>query len=223
MNEEKVLMTTGGLRLAYDKREENDFYATDPVAAEHLLQVEPQIDNVWEPFVGEGNLAEPYRKAGKLKIVSDLIDRGYYPDEINYSYGKDFLDMSKVWRGDIVSNPPYKKSLRYVKHCLDLLQDGRYLALFLKLNFLEGLERMKFFRKYPPIRVWVPALRIVCARNNEFMVPLTDRKTHEIKYDKEGNVRYTQRASAVCSCWFIWQKGYTGDTVVRWIDNGKKE
>lgn len=220
---EKVLMKTGGLRLSYDQREENDFYATDPVAAEYLLEIEPQIDNVWEPFVGEGNLAEPYRKAGKLRIVSDLIDRGYYPEGINQSYGKDFLNMKKVWRGDIVSNPPYKKSLRYVKHCLNLLQEGHYLALFLKLNFLEGLERMRFFQKYPPIRVWVPALRIVCARNNEFQVPVIDRKTKEIKYDKEGNMKYMPRASAVCSCWYIWQKGYEGDTVIRWLNNEKKK
>ena len=46
---------------------------------------------------------------------------------------------------------------------------------------------MKFFQEYPPIRVWVPALRIVCARNNEFQVPMVDRKTKEIKYDEDGN------------------------------------
>lgn len=24
--------------------------------------------------------------------------------------------------------------------------------------------------------------------------------------------------SAVCYCWYIWEKGYSGDTIVKWID-----
>lgn len=224
MNEqERALMRTGGIRLAYDEREENDFYATDPKAAEWLLKIEPEITDVWEPFVGTGNLAEPYREASKLRIISDLIDRGYYPERVSTSYGKDFLKMNKIWKGDIVSNPPYKGSLKYVKHCLDLVNEGHYVALFLRLNFLETLERYKFFKKYPPIRVWIPALRIVCARDNEFMIPATNRKTGEVLYDKEGNIKYTKRTSAVCSCWYIWKKGYTGETVLKWFNNGKKE
>ena len=89
-------------------RQEHDFYATSPEATEWLLKIEPEINNVWENAVGQGDLAEPIRKAGKLKIVSDIVDRGYYPEEISTKYNLDFLTFNKIWKGDIVTNPPYK-------------------------------------------------------------------------------------------------------------------
>lgn len=145
-NKNSIYTTLGASNHVTEDREENDFYATDPVAAKWLLELEPQINNVWENAVGEGNLAEPYREKGKLKAVSDLIDRGYHPNGIMASYGKDFMQMNKTWKGDIVTNPPYAINLDWARHCLDLLQEGRYLALFMKITFLEGKER-NFLKK----------------------------------------------------------------------------
>lgn len=216
-NAHSIYVTLGASNHCKEDREEHDFYSTDPVAAEYLLKIEPQITDVWEPFVGVGNLAEPYRFEGKLKAVSDLFDRGYYPEGIMTSYGKDFLEMKKVWRGDIVSNPPYSGSINYVKHCLDLLNEGHYLALFLKLTFLEGKERKKFFEENPPIRVWVSSSRIRCAKNNEFEVPKKDKEGNII-LDEEGSPIMTKMSSAACYAWFVWQKGYRGSTEVKWFN-----
>ena len=165
-NSKSTYVTLGASNHSKEDREVNDYYATDPIAAEYLLKIEPEITNIWENACGEGNLAEPYRREGKLKAISDLIDRGYYPEGIMTSYGKDFLQMKKVWKGDIVTNPPYAMSLDWAKHSLELLQEGHYLALFLKLTFLEGKERRKFFEENPPIRIWVSSSRIQCAKNN---------------------------------------------------------
>ena len=176
-----------------------DYYASDPVAGEWLLELEPQINNIWECAVGEGHLAEAFRKAGKLRVVSDLIDRGYYPKNIPTKYDLDFLQFNKVWRGDIVTNPPYCSSLDWAEHQLDLIQEGRYSALFMKITFLEGKERRKFFEKYPPIRVWVSSSRIMCCKNGDFDT-------------------YGKKSSAACYCWFVWQKGYTGETTIKWFN-----
>ena len=216
-NKAAVFVCNGATGHAKEDREINDFYSTDPIAIEWLMKLEPQITNVWECFVGVGNLAEPLRREGKLKAVSDLVDRGYYPESIATSYGKDFLQMTKVWKGDIVSNPPYAEAKVWVQHCLDLIQEGHYLALFMKITFLEGKERKKFFEDNPPIRVWVSSSRIPCAKNNEF---------YTIKKDKEGNPKLNKNgepvmekvSSATCYCWFIWQKGYKGDTIVKWFN-----
>ena len=216
-NRAAVFVCNGATGHAQENRAEYDYYATDSVAAEWLLKIEPDIKNVWECFCGEGNLAEPYRKAGKLRAVSDLIDRGYYPEGIMTSYGKDFLKMTKVWKGDIISNPPYAEAKVWVQHCLDLIQEGHYLALFMKLTFLEGKERKKFFQDNPPIRVWVSSSRIPCAKNNKFETEKKD-KNGNIIYDKNGSPVMTKVSSAACYCWFVWQKGYKGDTTVKWFN-----
>ena len=212
-----IYTTLGASNHTNEDREVNDYYATDPVAAEWLLKLEPQINNVWENAAGEGNLAEPFRKEGKLKAVSDLVDRGYYPKDIMTSYGKDFMLMNKVWKGDIVTNPPYIINLEWTQHCLELLQEGHYLALFMKITFLEGKERKKFFGENPPIRVWVSSSRIACAKNNEFELPKKDRNGN-IKYDKDGKPTMSKVSSAACYCWFIWQKGYKGPTELKWFN-----
>lgn len=216
-NKNSTYTCLGASNHSKEEREVHDYYATDPLAAEYLLKIEPQITNVWEMCVGEGNLAEPYRREGKLKAISDLIDRGYYPEGIMTSYGKDFLQMSKVWKGDMVSNPPYSIAVEWTKHCLDLLQDGHYLALFMKITFLEGKERRKFFEDNPPIRVWVSSSRIQCAKNNEFEVPKKD-KNGNVVYDKSGNPVMVKMSSAACYCWYIWQKGYKGPTELKWFN-----
>ena len=212
-----IYTTLGASNHTNEDREVNDYYATDPAAAEWLLKLEPQITNVWENFVGEGNLAEPFRREGKLRAISDLIDRGYYPEGVMTSYGKDFFQMRKVWKGDIVSNPPYAFALGSVQHSLDLLQEGHYLAFFMKITFLEGKERKKFFEENPPIRVWVSSSRIACAKNNEFEVPKKD-KDGNIKCDGNGNPIMSKVSSAACYCWFVWQKGFKGDTVIKWFN-----
>lgn len=199
------------------EREKNDYYATDPIASELLLKIEPQLNNIWEPSVGEGHLAEPLRKEGKLKIVSDLVDRGYYPEDIKYKYSIDFLEFKKPWKGDIVTNPPYSVAQSFVEHSLSLIDDKHYVAMFLKLTFCEGKERRKFFENYPPIRIYVSSSRILCAMNGEFEKPKKD-KNGNICVDKEGNTIMQKQSSAACYAWFIWQKGYKGPTELKWFN-----
>ena len=207
----------GATSHSNEEREIHDYYATDPIAAKYLLKIEPQINNVWENAVGAGNLAEPYRAEGKLSAVSDLVDRGYYPEGIMTSYGRDFMLMNKVWKGDIVTNPPYGIALPWARHCLEVLQEGHYLALFMKITFLEGKERKEFFKENPPVRVWISSSRIACAKNNEFVIPKKD-KDGNIKYDENGKPLMSKCCSAACYCWYVWQKGYKGDTTVKWFN-----
>lgn len=69
--------------------------------------------------------------------------------------------------------------------------------MFLKLTFLESKSRKQLFEQYPPKTIWVSSSRINCAKNGDF--------------DKYPS-------SAVAYAWYIWEKGYTGDTVVKWFN-----
>jgi len=216
-NKAAVFVCNGATGHAKEEREENDFYATDSIAAEWLLKLEPQLDNIWECAVGEGDLAKVFNEAGKLGAVSDLIDRGYHPDGIPQSFGKDFLQMNKVWKGDIVTNPPFATGYSWAKHQLDVIKEGRYSVLFMKLTFLEGKERRKFFKEYPPLRVWVSSSRIPCAKNGKFYKPKKD-KAGNIVYNNDGSPIMIKESSAVCYAWFVWQKGYKGHTELKWFN-----
>ena len=178
-----------------DEREENDFYATDPVAIDKLYQTgELTCKNIWECACGEGHLAKKLVEYGYNVKATDLIDRGYGEG------GVDFLACKDKFDGDILTNSPYKYATEFVLKALDLVSEGNKVFMFLKLTFLEGKKRYdELFSKYPPKKVYIFSQRILCAKNGDF--------------DKTKS----NGGSAVAYAWYVWEKGYTGDTVVKWI------
>lgn len=187
-----TMRTLGTSTHAIEDREINDYYATDPIAGELLLQLEPQLNNIWECACGEGHLANVFEQAGKLGFATDIINRGYGHDTF------DFLQsLTQIYNGDIVTNPPFKYAQQFIEKALDIISHDRYVCMFLKLQFLEGKARKELFEKYPPIRVWVSSSRITCAKNG--------------KFDEYPS-------SAVCYAWFVWKKGYKGTTELKWFN-----
>lgn len=192
-NNKSVYTRLGASNHAINNRVENDYYATEPKAAELLLDVEPELDNIWECACGEGHLSEVFKKANKLNIATDIIYRNYKCDGI-----KDFLDdRIENYSGDIVTNPPYKLAKDFILKALSIVGNGRKVCMFMKLTFLEGKERKKLFKKYPPKTVYVCSGRINCCRNGEFE-----------KY----------KSTAIAYAWFVWEKGYKGETILNWIN-----
>lgn len=191
-NKPSIYVCNGCSNHSRLEREKNDYYATEPKAAEILLQVEPDLHHIWECACGEGHLAKIFAKYNKLALATDLINRGY---------GNTFIDFLKTdrenWYGDIVTNPPYIKAKEFVEKALELVKIGGKVCMFLKLTFLEGKARKELFKKFPPKTIYVASGRLNCAKNGEFE-----------KYP----------SSAVAYAWFVWQKGYNGETIVKWIN-----
>jgi hypothetical protein len=183
------LHTLGSSNHSDYEREMNDYYATDPIAVKYLLEIEKFNHNILEPCCGEGHISKVLINAGYDVKSTDLIYRGFGDG------GVDFFTY-KNWQGDIITNPPYKLAQESVEHSLKIIPEGNKVAMFLKLLFLEGKERKKMFMKYPPIRVHVSSSRLRCCKNGDFSV--------------EG--------SAICYAWFIWEKGYKGDTIIKWFN-----
>lgn len=184
------MRTLGSTSITKADREENYFYATEPKAVELLLAEETFANNILEPCCGKKHITNVLESAGYTVKSSDLIDRGV---------GADIQDFFKItdWDGDIISNPPYKNALDFVKHSLEIVKDGSKVAMFLKILFLEGKTRKEFFLENPPKVIYVASGRLNCAKNGDF--------------DK-----YT--TGAVCYAWFVWEKGFAGEPVVRWIN-----
>ena len=180
----------GSTSLTGADREVNDFYATEPKAVELLLEQEKFGDYILEPCCGKKHITQVLEDAGYKVKSSDLIDRGVGAEV------KDFFEITE-WSGDIVSNPPYGKALEFVEHSLNIVQDGAKVAMFLKILFLEGQKRRKFFEQHPPKYVYVASGILSCAKNADFE-----------KYP----------SSAVCYAWFVWEKGFKGEPIIRWIN-----
>lgn len=169
---------------------DHDYYATEPKAVELLLEKETFHPYVWECACGEGHMAEVLKKHGYKVRSTDLVDRGYGEGGINFfKEGKPTMPM------DIITNPPYKYAKKFIEHALDISMDGTKVAMFLKLTFLEGKGRRKFFHDNPPRTVYVASGRLECALNGEF-----------------------KNKSMVAYAWFVWQKGYRGTTNIKWIN-----
>lgn len=186
---DKIFVTNGCSNHTDKDRQTHDYYATDPKCVNELLEVEQFQHNILEPCCGEGHISKELIKHGYNVTSSDLIDRGF-------GTTKDLLSYEH-WSGDIITNPPYKNAVKYVKHCLDIVDDGAKVAMFLKITFLESKERLKFFKKYPPKYVYVYSSRRLCALNGDFE---------------------KSKVKAICYCWFIWVKGYKGEPTIRWIE-----
>ncbi|MDD5006743.1 MAG: NAD(P)-dependent oxidoreductase [Candidatus Omnitrophica bacterium] len=193
-NSNSIYKTLGASNHTDKHRQQQDYYATEPKAVELLLEVEQFNKSVWEPACGEGHIAEVFVKHGYNVRASDLIDRGYGEQQ-------DFLFFNdEHWEGDIVTNPPYARAVDFVNKALDIIPDGNKVAMFLKIQFLEGKERKGLYKNHPPKIIYVSSSRLLCAKNAEFEKMI------------EGG------GSAVAYAWFIWQKGYKGETVIKWIN-----
>ena len=187
-NFHSVVGCLGASNHTKEERQEHDYYATDPIAAEWLIKLEELDHNIWEPAVGEGHLAKVFIADGHEVKCTDLIDRGFGQG------GVDFLACEEMFEGDIVTNPPYKYAKEFIEHALSLVPDGYKVCMFLKVQFLEGKERRKLFEKYPPKHVWVSSSRIKCGKNGNFA------------------------ESMVAYAWYVWEKGYQGDTILKWFN-----
>lgn len=193
-NKNSIFKTLAASNHAIGERQKHDYYATEPKAIELLLDVEDFDDNVWECACGEGHLSKVLEKRGYIVRSTDLIDRGYGRG------GVDFLQQTETFRGDIITNPPYKYATEFVYKALELIPKGNKVAMFLKLQFLEGKKRKKLFQEHPPKVVYVSSSRLQCAKNGEF------------ERMKAGG------GSAVAYAWFVWEKGFDGDPIIKWIN-----
>ena len=177
------------------ERQPEDYYATEPRAAELLLENESFDGPIWECACGEKHLSNVFTNWGGYDVrSSDLYDR--CGNEVF-----DFLSIENThWDGNIITNPPYKFALDFVYKALQIVPEGKKVCMFLKIQFLEGKARRELFRSHPPKVVYVLSSRLLCAPNGDF--------EHATK----------NGGSAVAYAWFVWEKGFKGDTVVKWIN-----
>ena len=182
------------------KKADNDFYATDPKSVEMFLDramkdgvFDLPYGTVWECACGSGNIMEVVKRYFPLCSwkATDLVYRGYGLG------GVDFLGCDE--KADlIITNPPFSLINDFIRKGLELSK--KYLVFFAKIQTLETVERMKILEESPLRYVYVHSARQATWKNGE---PL----------DPNGK----KWATTMCLAWFVWDKEYGGEPIVRWL------
>lgn len=183
------------------ERQQDDFYSTDPKAVDSLIEFleSNHIEipyQIVESSVGMGHIAKVFESRGHNVTGYDIVDRGWHDTIVGDYLLVDRLPECCNNGCMIVENTPFKLSTEFISHGMDLINEGDYICSLQKIQFLESERRKEFFDKYPP--------KYVCVfrkRTNTYRDGAMD------KY----------KSSTMCFAWFIFQKGYKGDPVIKWI------
>ena len=99
----------GAANIALEERQAENYYSTDPIVVNHLLEREEWLKNpnlkILEPAAGECSLVDRfYELTGNKMDAYDLISRREDVIQQNY-FEKDFSNIYDV----IFTNPPYER------------------------------------------------------------------------------------------------------------------
>lgn len=158
------------------KRRKRDDYETPEKDGATLTQfIGGRLDGfrgpILEPACGSGRLVRMLKRETGKKVVGFDIKKGH-----------DFLERTEPWKGDIVTNPPYRGGLaeKFSRHALKLAS-GR-VAMLVQSGFVWGGRRARgLFREFKP----------------EAIIVIPDR----IYFLVEGEPLDSQFFS---HCWIVW-------------------
>jgi hypothetical protein len=171
-----------------------DLYETPEVAVEALLRVERIPHHVWECACGpSGRIVNVLRAHGHTVHASDLVN---YATDPAAHYGRDFLLEQQAPPGFdcILTNPPYQLAEEFVRKALELCP---LVIMLLRTAFLESERRTSILENCGLARIHTFRKRL----------PMMHRAGWE---GRKAN-------SGMSFSWFIWDRSYRGDAVVRRI------
>lgn len=139
-----------GVQQNSETRSKNDLYPTPPLGTYALIsELDKRIPKtVIEPCAGRGHIAAELRRHGHNVIASDLYEYENLVSDVKS--GIDVFSYTTQSNVAMITNPPYHKDLPRLitEHFINNEID--FVALFLRLTFLEGKKRKKLFTEHPP-------------------------------------------------------------------------
>lgn len=184
-----------------NKRVDNDYYATPSYAVKMLLNKLEQ-DGIFlngtliEPACGGGHISDVLiDKYGYSNVYSyDIVDRGY----ANINGIKNFITDIFPMFNNVITNPPFKHAEEFIRKALSIATDK--IIMLCKIQLLEGVKRLELFKHTPLKYVYIHSSRVATYRNGE-------------SRDSNGK----KWATTMCLAWFIWEQGYNGEPIIRWL------
>lgn len=180
------------------EKADNDFYATNPqTVREFLNQTFDEFEDVnivWENACGEGHLSDALKEYFDCKIIdTDLIDRNYCEQKV------DFLNSNFNPNADlIITNPPFSLVNDFIIKGIE--KTNRYLVYLCKIQMLETVGRKEILENSPLKYIYVHSKRQATWKDGK-------------ELDPQGK----KWATTMCLAWFVWDKEYKGEPIVRFI------
>jgi hypothetical protein len=181
-----------------EERNKNDSYITPYSMIQQLLDVEVLDKN--------GSILEPCCSIHR-SIPTTLIKNGFtnITENIYEETNNSFLDFDETIQYDyIISNTPYgnKNFINFVNKAKKIAK--KKVILLYPLNCLNGVERYNKVYNDEEYKL---------ARLYQFIrYPMLEDTIREDGKYKTGMSIYA---------WYVWEKGYTGETVLKQIDNNE--
>ena len=150
---------------------------------------------ILEPAAGGGHISEVLKEEYGNHMVwsTDIVDRGYPLDAV-----KDFLNDDFRVYDNVITNPPFKYAQEFIEKGLQVAKQK--VIMFAKIQLLEGQKRQSLFKNNPPSYIYVHSSRVNPYRNGS-------------PVDEDGK----PWSSTMCFAWFVWDKSYAGEPIVRWL------
>lgn len=196
-----------GNRTKSDRpRSQRDFYETPIELCEMALtllydDLNLQPSSILDPGCGTGNWGKAVRNTWNEYPLLFGVDLNFEVSENIYDslFKQNYLNyISHLKFGLIVGNPPYSLAEEFIQKSLSLVQDDGYIFFLLRLDFLASQKRLAtLYNLYPKT-----GLRTVYVSSRRPSFYSTNGK-HTV-----DTLEYAM---------YLWQKGYTGETTLKWF------
>ena len=168
------------------KQDSLDRYDTPPDVTRAFLHSWPHMVpmRVWEPAAGKGMMsAALIEHFGPFYVISTDVEPR--DDAVGrHDFLKDDALVPKSNLDLIITNPPFNQAQAFADRALKLSNEGGYVALLLRLAFLESVTRAEWLHANMPEDVYVLSKR----------PSFTGKGTDSTAY-----------------AWFVWRKGERTD------------
>lgn len=184
--------------LNSNKRNKNDYYQTPYSMTKQLLEVENFEGKILEPSCGAGAIVKVLRDHKKSVDYCDLNNdfslTGIFKDF------KDFINDDFDRYDNIITNPPFSLAKEFILKAKQIANNK--IAMLLPLNYLHGVAR--YNEIYKDTTFPLKAVYVFCRYG------LLEDTIRE-----DG----TYKAGMMVYAWYIWDKSYKGEPVIRWLNN----
>ncbi|EAJ2917389.1 hypothetical protein DFW84_09670 [Campylobacter coli] len=184
--------------LNSNKRNKNDYYQTPYSMTKQLLEFENFDGKILEPSCGAGAIVKVLKDHSKSVDYCDLNNE--FSLTGIFKNFKDFINDDFDRYDNIITNPPFSLAKEFILKAKQITNNK--IAMLLPLNYLHGVTR--YNEIYKDTKFPLKAVYVFCRYG------LLEDTIREDGMYKAGMMVYA---------WYIWDKSYKGEPVIRWLNN----